>query len=214
MPGILKEMAKRSGGAHLKGLWQISRARGALAASGWIASLKRGFPSDSRGNPVPWISYPAITFLAHRVRPTFSVFEFGTGYSTLWWSRYAQSVVTCEHDPHWAQTIKSRMPANVEMVTVPLDVNYPSAIARTGRTFDVVVVDGRKRAECAIQATVFLKEGGVLVWDDSDRDRYQEGIKTLLSSGYRKLDFVGLSPLVPELKQTSIFYKDHNCLEI
>jgi hypothetical protein len=106
------------------------------------------------------------------------------------------------------------MPANVEMVTVPLDVNYPSAIARTGRTFDVVVVDGRKRAECAIQATVFLKEGGVLVWDDSDRDRYQEGIKTLLSSGYRKLDFVGLSPLVPELKQTSIFYKDHNCLEI
>ena len=184
MHSYLKETAKRRGGAYLKGLWQVSRARGALAASGWIASLKRGFPSDSRGEPVPWISYPAITFLTHRVRTTFSVFEFGTGYSTLWWSRHAQSVVTCEHDPQWAQTIKSRMPANVEMVTVPLDVNYPLAIARTGRTFDIVVVDGRKRAACAIQAMVFLNERGVLVWDDSDRDRYQEGVKTLLSSGY------------------------------
>src|SRR5438552_18312777 len=92
MQGYLKEAVKRSGGAHLKGLWQISRARGALATSGWIASLKRGFPSDEGGNPVPWISYPAISFLAPLVRATCSVFEFGTGYSTLSSSRHAEAV--------------------------------------------------------------------------------------------------------------------------
>jgi len=210
----LKEIVRRSGGAHIKGLWQILSASGALMTSGWIASLNRGFPSDEKGNPVPWISYPATIFLANRVRNTFSVFEFGTGYSTLWWSCHAGSVVTCEHDAYWAQTIKSKIPENVEMITTPLDAHDPQTIAHTGRRFDIVVVDGRKRAECAVQAVSSLKEAGVLVWDDTDRDRYQAGVETLLSIGFRKLDFVGLSPLVSELKQTSIFYKDHNCLEI
>ena len=71
----LKEIVRRSGGAHIKGLWQILSASGALMTSGWIASLNRGFPSDEKGNPVPWISYPATIFLANRVRNTFSVFE-------------------------------------------------------------------------------------------------------------------------------------------
>lgn len=197
-----------------KGLLRLVKRGGALDSSGWLTSLKHGFPCDRDGNPVPWIASPAVHFLASRVETSFSVFEFGSGYSTMWWGQHAGRVTSCEHDAQWAAIVKAKVPGNVRVLETPLDDEYPATIARTGQTFDIVVVDGRKRVSSALNARKCLNEGGVIVWDDSERERYQDGVRSLLSDGFRKLDFVGLSPLVSKLKQTSVFYRDHNCLGI
>ena len=77
-----------------------------------------------------------------------------------------------------------------------------------------MVVDGRDRPRCAMNAPAALKPGGVIHWDNSERASYAEGIAFLANSGFRRLDFSGLGPVGAYAWRTSIFYKPDNCLGI
>lgn len=55
--------------------------------SGWCRSRISGFSQDALGNPIPWLTYPAIEFLKSYVRPGMRILEFGTGASTVWFVR-------------------------------------------------------------------------------------------------------------------------------
>jgi hypothetical protein len=59
-----------------------------------------------------------------------------------------------------------------------------------------------------------LCPGGVIVWDDTERERYAEGQRILRARGFRKLEFVGIGPMVTVKKETSVFYRRDNCLGI
>ena len=82
------------------------------------------------------------------------------------------------------------------------------------RKFDIIVVDGRRRNECAIQSLSSLSGVGVFVWDNSERVRYAEGQQALIAHGFRRIDFAGRGPQLTRRWQTSIFYRDGNCLGI
>lgn len=47
--------------------------------------------------------------------------------------------------------------------------------------FDFIMVDGRARVECCLNAIPKLKRGGIFVLDNSDRDRYAPVFKVLSS---------------------------------
>jgi len=187
-----------------------------LARAGWFRSFREGRSVDAEGNPLPWIPYPAIRFLAGRVGRDFSVFEFGAGASTLWWAGRVARLVSCEHDPRWLAEIEGKLTANVTLLRRPLDENgeYARAIAGYPGSFDVVVVDGRDRVLCARNAIAALKPGGVIVWDDTDRPEYGPGIEFLTRQGFRRLEFIGMAPGKVEGGETSIFYREGNCLGI
>lgn len=81
-------------------------------------------------------------------------------------------------------------------------------------TFDVVVIDGRDRVNCA-KATMNLKQRpSAIIWDNSERERYQEGYDLLINNGYRRLDFDGFGPVNGRPWRTSVFYMPDNCLKI
>ena len=61
-----------------------------LREKGWYESTKSRRSTDANGNPVPWITYPCRAMLERVVRPSDSVFEFGSGYSSLWWAARAK----------------------------------------------------------------------------------------------------------------------------
>ena len=84
-----------------------------LRDHGWFDSFFEGKPTDQTGNPLPRDTYAAITFLENRVHKDMNVFEYGSGYSTLWWSRRAAKVVACEHDIAWAERVRRLLPINV-----------------------------------------------------------------------------------------------------
>lgn len=183
--------------------------------SGWTRSRREAIPVDANGFPIPWYTYPAIRFLAERVPATTSVFEFGMGYSTLWWSERADRVLACEHDQSWFDRMSSLLPANAGAVIYPVDDrHYVRAATDAGETFDVIVIDGRRRVECARHSLDCLSPSGVIVWDNSDRDRYDEGYSYLQSNGFRRIDFWGMGPLIVTQWCTSIFYRPNNCLGI
>lgn len=191
------------------------RRKGWLRDVGWFESFRTGAPVDAGGRPVPWLTYPAIAFLEGRVHPHFKVFEFGAGNSTMWWSERVTEVVSCEHDPEWYEQIRSRSPKNSRIELRSLkDGSYVSFIDEFPARFDVVVIDGRERNECARRCLPALNASGVILWDNTDRARYAEGLAFLAEMGFRRIDFPGLTPGSIENAQTSILYRSDNCLGI
>ncbi|HUP35790.1 MAG TPA: FkbM family methyltransferase [Candidatus Limnocylindria bacterium] len=200
---------------HLYGLYSLWR-KGPLRDDGWFRSFDEQRSVDSSGQPVPYITYPAIDFLARRVRPDMAVFEFGSGASTLWWADRVASVVSCEHNPDWYRAVSDRAPRNVTMMYHALEYggDYSKAITQFQDRFDITSIDGRDRVNCAMNSVGALKHDGVIVWDNSDRKAYEPGYRFLLDQGFRRIEFVGMSPITNERSETSIFYRAVNCLRV
>lgn len=187
-----------------------------LRESGWFGSVARSMPVDGAGNPIPWYTYGAIRFLADRLVAPVSVFEYGSGNSTLWWAERARRVVCCEHDRYWHSLMTTRLPDNVEHLFcefVP-GAEYAQQIARNHDEFDIVVIDGRDRVNCAKNSVQALRPRGVVVWDNSDRTEYQPGYDFLANQGFKRLDFWGMGPINSYGWCTSVFYRAGNCLGI
>ena len=201
-------------GTSYKERLALARLLPHMRQSGWLKSIQTRQAVDENGKPVPWISYPAINFLSGRVRREFEVFEYGSGNSTLWWAMNAGRIVSCEHDEVWYSQLKERIPEGVTYVHEPLEGGrYPSSIKNYGY-FDIVMIDGRERVECSNHAITQLKDGGVIVFDNSDRERYQPAFDLFGHSGFKRLDFMGIGPISQKPISTSIFYRSSNCLGI
>jgi hypothetical protein len=211
----VRQLATKMRLASFGGLIQLYH-ESALRDLGWFRSFSERRPTDREGRPLPFMSYGAIDFLNRTVRSEFNVFEFGSGYSTLWWASRARRVVSCEHDQAWYQQMSELVPNNVKLLYREHDDSgsYAQSIVDEGEFFDVVVIDGRERLACADASLPFLSVGGVLVWDDTDRERYKSGILSLRESGFRQIDFVGIGPMLTAMKCTSIFYRSANLLGI
>jgi SAM-dependent methyltransferase len=186
----------------------------ALATNGWMRSRDEQRCVDAAGEPIPWLTYPAIAFLARRVRADMTVFEYGSGASTLWWAARVRQVVAVEHDARWVADLTSRLPPNATVVHVEEEPSgaYARNVLAHGVSFDVVVVDGRDRVRCVPNALRALTPGGVVVFDNSDRAEYEAGYRALHDAGFRKVEFVGLAPLIGADSETAIYYRPGNCL--
>lgn len=192
------------------------RAHQHLSRSGWMRSVIEKRPVDQRGEPLPWYTYAAIDLLENKPKTDLSVFEFGSGGSTLWWAKRVAHVTSVEHSEPWVEEMRPKLPDNVVYIHEPLtpDGPYSRAAAATGRNYDIIVNDGRDRVNCARNALGSLTDKGVIVWDNSDRPRYEEGYQFLHAAGFRRVDFNGMGPINSKPWMTSIFYRDNNCLSL
>jgi|NOAtaT_7_FD_contig_123_15036_length_2841_multi_5_in_1_out_0_2 hypothetical protein len=199
-----------------KMLLKLLSLRSYFEEIGWFTSVAIGLPVDRDGNCLPWFTYPAISFLEGKVQSDMNVFEYGSGNSTLWWSQKVSKVISCEHDSDWYNSLQKRLPSNVEYRHYDLEFGgeYCKAILSYNQTFDIIVIDGRDRVNCAKNSLEALRENGVIIWDNSDRKRYREGYSYLIQSGFRRLDFEGLGPINNNKWCTSIFYRSNNCFGI
>jgi hypothetical protein len=190
--------------------------RGFARESGWDASARANACIDRAGRPLPWYTYAAIGFLAPRLDTGMRVFEYGSGNSTRWWAAHAGHVTAVEDDPRWYARVRRTLPANVELRHVASGDGAYARAALEGGPYDIVVIDGADRNECAPHAVAALADGGVVVWDNSDWTHlFAPGLGSLINAGFRRLDFVGLGPLNGYGWTTSVFYRPGaNCLEI
>lgn len=189
---------------------------GPLKQDGWIRSHIEGQSVNLAGNPIPWITYPAIDFLTERLSGLKDVFEYGSGNGTYWWATRSERVRSIEHDIEWYNKIKNSLPQNVELYYESLNnsSSYEEKILTDERCYDAIIVDGRHRNACMIHSLRRIKPNGIIILDNSDRPAYKEGIEYLLTSGFRKIEFSGFCPIVNFKSQTTIFYRSNNILWI
>jgi len=186
-----------------------------LKQTGWFKSFYRQRSIEYNKKPIPWITYSCLKFIENKIKNDWAIAEFGSGSSTSWWAEKVKQVVAIEHNKKWYTYVKNMVPSNCLLIFAAEDEDkYEQALLKYQKHFDVIVIDGIKRVECAKNILSSLNNNGIIIWDNSDRKTDEEGIKYLMKHKYRKIDFWGMGPIGFDAWQTSIFYKQNNCLDI
>jgi predicted O-methyltransferase YrrM len=176
---------------------------------------------------LPWWVYGAIEEVAAFLRERDGrarVFEYGCGASTLWLARRAGEVHSVEHDGAFVELMAGKLAdqPHVSLRHVParrvtegqpltpsgrfghrgLDfTGYVESVSDVDGAFDLIVVDGRARAACLARATGRLAPDGLLVFDNSNRRRYQPALDT---SPLRVRRLRGAAPCLPRPTETAL----------
>ena len=178
----------------------------------------------------PWIVHYAFKRLESLIKPEMSVLEYGSGGSTLYLADKVASIYSIEHDPHWYKMIHTALEKfpTVHHVLVPAEKKegpefYTSVhgLFSEGHNFekyahaadhlpdqsiDLLIIDGRVRPQCLIQAKSKLKPGGILLFDNSDRASYQPTINSELK-GWKMEKYNGVTVYDPFFNETRIYFK-------
>ncbi len=187
---------------------------GYLVETGWLQNLNTKNPVDINRNPIPWTTYSFIYFIREYLKPEMELFEFGSGNSTLFFAARIKHIYTVEHDPTWYNKTKAELPENSAIFLK--DLNDENCILDLKKKIDLIFIDGRRRNKCLIVSAQCLKDEGIIVLDHSERIEYKEGIDFLLSQGFKKIEFWGISHRYFHNKATTVFlknYKLESCLK-
>jgi hypothetical protein len=180
---------------------------------GHLNSVKQSKSVDKDGNFLPWYTYPSIEFISELNLHGKTVFEWGSGYSSIFWSQKAKSVISIEDNAEWFKKINLIKKRNNDILLKPKKLEYIRIIAHFQTKFDIIIIDGKYRKRCAEVSVNYLNEGGLIILDNSDR--YPEICKKLSESGLKQINFTGFGPINSYVWTTSLFFsKESNFLRI
>ena len=179
----------------------------------WARSLFAIYDLDDMEKVgLPWWTFDAIDAVERFLGPDADkrVFEWGSSASTLWLASRAASVTSVEFDADWHTALSEKL---VDKPSVSLKLAeatssgthasqksgfdgqffdaFVTAIRKEDELFDVIVIDGRAREACLLEAIPHLAPGGIIVLDDTKRTRYRRAID---ASGLASWRFVNLDP--------------------
>lgn len=136
----------------------------------------------------PWLRPDATDYLAAYLPERARVFEWGAGAGTVWMARQGYSVVSCELDGDWVRAVETELDyqglaARVRLIRFPPQASQEKRLrdyadlilAQSPGSFDLVLIDGRNRNRCLGNARPFVKPGGLLCLDNSERAEYAAG---------------------------------------
>jgi len=177
---------------------------------------------------VPWWTFRAIDaverWMAAR-NGEVRVFEYGSGASTVWLARRAAQVVSVEHDAGFAKIATPMLALpNIELrVIEPVRTSgvpragsgrsgyegcdfsaYVDSIAEGAARYDLIIIDGRARDACLRRAWDCLDVGGLVVFDNSRRSRYQAALDATRG---RLTRYPGWAPALPYPSETTLIEK-------
>jgi hypothetical protein len=106
---------------------------------------------------MPWYTLPTLQWLKSINVSSWLVFEYGAGYSTIWWRLNCAGVVSVDTVELWAKS----MGANYFK-----DKTEYIQACKNYRGYDCIIVDGQWREECIEFCLPFIKQGGYLIIDN------------------------------------------------
>jgi predicted O-methyltransferase YrrM len=80
------------------------------------------------------------------------------------------------------------------------------------KTFDIIIIDGMARVLTTWLAIERIKKEGFIIFDNTDRDGYEDAFMLLKKNGYHRIDFWGTGPINPYEWCTSVFTKNIDIL--
>ena len=168
---------------------------------GFIESSQRNIPTDGSNNIMPMYTYPCYEYINSLDLKGVNVFEYGTGYSSVYWSEKDVNYYAVEHNPEWFKRVKSDKTPNVILKEEPVD--FVNSIFHFDIKFDLIVIDGIMRYDCVKPALENLNKGGIIILDNSD---WHKNTKELLDkSDLIPIHFHGFKPLHVDSETTSCY---------
>jgi len=128
----------------------------------------------------PWLNSEAIKFLSKYIleNPNPKILEFGSGGSTIWFSQKTPSLTTIEHNKLWFDYVNQSLYKN--KLCNPVDIRlieqnyYKICDEFPDNFFDIILIDGINRVNCAQASIRILKPGGILMLDNAERPWYHK----------------------------------------
>ncbi|MBR0843862.1 hypothetical protein JQ607_27015 [Bradyrhizobium liaoningense] len=160
---------------------------------GYGRTLQEKVPVAADGSPIPWYTYPAVEFFGQLDARGLRIFEFGCGNSSLFWAHKGAEVFAVEHDRAWFEKMSAMSVRLRQLVLRESAADYARAIADAGDEFDIIIIDGAWRNECARAALPHLRKGGCIILDNSDW--YIDVAEFLRTREFLQIDFSGFGPI-------------------
>lgn len=134
----------------------------------------------------PWMTDEQIRVLESHLTNDTVLLEWGCGYSTVYFSQRVKMVISIEHDREWSERVIRMVSdsgiSNVNVTLIPKNMDYANITDQMKRyiefpdtlgiTPDVVLIDGRCRRRCAMDALKFIKPETVVFIHDFNREYY------------------------------------------
>jgi len=141
----------------------------------------------------PWINYTVIQFLHHFINPKMRILEFGAGGSSIFFLNRKVNLFSIEHEGVWINKVNKKVSSSnfarwsPNLVSadgidssVPNVDDYLAPLKKISNgSMDLVFVDGRHRVESIRRSINLLKDGGIIILDNSDRPQYEDAFKIL-----------------------------------
>jgi hypothetical protein len=140
--------------------------------------LSRGEDKSLMLQEGPWMDGKEVAVIEKYLKPSDTMLEWGSGGSTLHFSKLVSKYYAIEHNKNWYKQVKKVVPENVSYMLVQEDAKrtrptqyaqfetYIEACSTFGVKFDKVLIDGRARPECAIYVLPHLNKGAVVFIHD------------------------------------------------
>ena len=159
---------------------------------------------------LPWYNLPLINFLNLYLKPYHDVFEYGGGNSTIFYSQKIHQVCTLEIKDEWIKFVNTnKIKNNIEIKKPSSIKNFVEEIENFNlKIFDIIVIDSRDRAQALRKSISHLKENGIIILDNSERENLQSAIHEIKSLGFKQRVFSGIR-LDGEISIASVFFKPH-----
>ena len=144
-------------------------------------------------NFLPWYNKPLIQFLENFLNKEMDIFEYGAGYSTLYYSAKVRFVCASETKKEWFDFVNLNKRFNNIEIKLCTDLKnfYQSIENFKLNKFDIIIVDSRDRALCAKHSLNNLKENGILILDNSERENLKTIKMEMIQKGFQETIFYG-----------------------
>lgn len=184
-------------------LAEHNRALRILHEQGWQRSKAEYAAIDKDGQPIPWITYPAIEYLNQLDLTKKRILEWGSGNSSRYFAARCSEIISIEHNKEWFDSIQSTLAQNQKLFFSPLET-YASFPQTLGLKFDMIIIDGMLRKECVDACFDLLSEGGLILLDNSER--YPDMCETIRNKSFFQIDFHGFGPINEYTSVTTLFF--------
>ena len=168
-------------------------------------SLSRitGRPVDANGRPIPWFTYPAIEFISQFSLSEKTIFEWGSGNSSLFFQKRAEKITSIEVDLAWYEYLSPSIDDNNLLLHVK-EEHFVDTIDNFKERYDIIIIDSIYRFQCCEKAIKYLKADGVIIFDNSDW--HPKSCDFLRKNGFLQIDMHGFGPINNYTWTTSIFF--------
>ena len=163
---------------------------------------------------MPWIVPETVSWLEKNMREEWQVFEFGSGWSTIWYAKHCRHIVSVEDNAGWNQVVEGRVKdqgvKNCELRLASLNDFISIISSFPNDYFDLIIIDSSEeqknlRIEALEASMSKVRPGGYILLDDSDRP--QNTVLPHSLDDWGVLRFVGIKPFPLMAIETSIFQR-------
>ena len=158
---------------------------------------------------LPWYNAPLIEYLHNYLKPEMNIFEYGCGFSSLFYAQKGCTVYGVETKREWSQKInilakehKLQDRMNIRICTEIQ--NFYKSILSYDVIFDVIIIDSIQRLACLEVAKSVYKKG-IIILDNTERPNLQNA-KNIMN-GFKFLEFEGERPSDVKVSKSLVFLK-------